>query len=94
MAVVGNTRETIALFHGSFAVLFSLCLSGPHQIPSGPRKRVKQWDRVKQRLIIGQKPLIRNRFCFGFKNTGLDRRCVSIHLERCRKCRRTTSDGT
>jgi hypothetical protein len=37
---------------------FPVCLSGPHQIPSGPRKRVKQWDRVKQRLIIGRTLLI------------------------------------
>jgi hypothetical protein len=28
MPVVGNTRETIARFHGSFAVLFSRLFSG------------------------------------------------------------------
>ena len=45
-AVVGNTRETIARFHGSFSVLFSVCLSARTN-PERATKRVKQWDRVK-----------------------------------------------
>ena len=51
-ALVGNTRETMLGFTVPLPCFFPVCLAGTHQIPSGPRKRVKQLDGVKQRLII------------------------------------------
>jgi hypothetical protein len=49
-AVVGNTRETIAWVHNSFAMLFSRLFAFKSR--AEPRKTVKQWDGVKQRLLI------------------------------------------
>jgi hypothetical protein len=37
---------------------FPVCLAGTFKFRGEPRKRVKQWDGVKQRLIIGRKLLI------------------------------------
>ena len=46
-AVVGNTRETIAGFTIPLPCFFPVCLAGTPQIPSGPRKRVKQMGRCQ-----------------------------------------------
>ena len=56
LPLVGNTRETIAWFHGSFAVLFSRLFSRHASNPErSHEKGLRQWDGVKQRLIIGRK---------------------------------------
>ena len=51
--LVGNTRETIAWFHGSFALLFSRLFSRHASNPERePQKGLRQWDGIKQRLLI------------------------------------------
>jgi cytochrome P450 len=48
-------------------------------------------------LVLHRNPdqlrLLRDEFYFGFKNTGIDRRCASIRLEPCRKGRVTILRG-
>jgi hypothetical protein len=52
-AVAGNTHETIAWLHDSFAVLFSRLFSRHASNPERSYKRgLMKWDGVKQRLLI------------------------------------------
>ena len=50
---VGNTHETIAWFHGSFALLLSRLFSGNASNPKRSQQRgLRKWDGIKQRLLI------------------------------------------
>jgi hypothetical protein len=52
-ASVGNIHETIAVFHDSFALLFSALFSGHASNRGRSHKRVQtKWDGIKQRLLI------------------------------------------
>ena len=50
---ISNTHEAHRAAPLFFAVLFSVCLAGTLQIPSGSHKGDEEWDSVKQRLIVG-----------------------------------------
>jgi hypothetical protein len=47
----GNSRETIAGIHVSFAVLFSVLFSGYGSNQRGATRSIKKWDAVKQSLL-------------------------------------------
>ena len=51
--LVGNNHETIAWFHGSFALLFSRLFIGHASNPKRSHQRgLRKWDGIKQRLLI------------------------------------------
>ena len=53
LPLVVNTHETIAWFHGSFALLFSRLFSGHASNPERSHQRgLRKWDGIKQRLLI------------------------------------------
>ena len=95
MAVVGNTRETIALLSWFLCRAFFPSVY-PARIKSraGHEKGLSNGTASNRDLLSDGHVLSEISSALASRILDWDRRCASIRLERCRKHRRTTTDGT